>query len=82
MSPTKGEGDIQSNLVNLKASGLEVLFRIISGMNYSEVDIKIHDRPKMIFISFFSTITYVLSMFLLQGQNICYLQIVIEIDHK
>ena len=32
---------IQSNLVNSKSSGLEVLFRIIGSSNYREVDIKI-----------------------------------------
>ena len=56
--PTEGEGDLQSNLVNSKALGLEVLFRIISGMNNSEVDTKIHDRSKMILSVFFSTITF------------------------
>ena len=30
----------QSNLVNSKSSGLEVLFRIICNLNYREVDIK------------------------------------------
>ena len=29
---------IQSNLVNSKSSGLEVLFRIITSFNYKEVD--------------------------------------------
>ena len=34
---------VQSNLVNLKSSGLEVLFCIISSSNYREVDIKIYN---------------------------------------
>ena len=46
-------GDIiQSNLVNWKSSGLEVLFRIITSLNYKEVD-KNMKNPNMIFISFF-----------------------------
>ena len=32
--------ELQSNLVNSKSSGREVLFRIISSSNYTEVDIK------------------------------------------
>ena len=32
---------IQYNLVNLKSSGLEVLFQIISSLNYRELDIKV-----------------------------------------
>ena len=35
-----GDTFIQSNLVNSKSSGLEVLFRIISSSNYRAVDIK------------------------------------------
>ena len=34
---------VQLNLVNLKSSGLEVLFRIISSLNYREVDLKIYN---------------------------------------
>ena len=33
---------IQSNLINLKSSGVEVLFRIVSSLNYREIDIKIY----------------------------------------
>ena len=45
-SPFGEEGNIQSNLVNLKSSGLEVLFRVISSSNYREVDIKYILRRK------------------------------------
>ena len=31
---------LQSNLINSKSLGLEVLFRIISSSNYREVDVK------------------------------------------
>ena len=38
---------IQSNLVNSKSSALEFLFRIVSSLNYREVDIKsIYTPPK------------------------------------
>ena len=37
---------LQSNLVNLKSSGLGVLFRIFSSSNYREVDIKIINPTK------------------------------------
>ena len=36
----------QSNIVNSKSSGLEVLFRIISSSNYREVEIKQIFNPK------------------------------------
>ena len=84
--PTKGEGDIQLNLINF---GLEVLFRIISGMNYSEVDIKMYYPPKKIFIKLF----FYNNMFWACKRNIslrrffympktCVIKIVIKIDHK
>ena len=37
---------IQLNLVNSKSSSLEVLFHIISSLNYTEVDIKIYNPQK------------------------------------
>ena len=43
---------IQSNLVNWKSSGLEVLFQIISSLNYREVDIKLYN-PKNDYYQFF-----------------------------
>ena len=43
--------DIQSNLVNSKSSGLEVLLQIISSSNYREVDIK-YITPKLIIITY------------------------------
>ena len=47
---------IQQNFVISKSSGLEVLFRIISSLIYREVDIKIFNPQKCIFISFLSSI--------------------------
>ena len=43
---------IQLNHSNLKPLALEVLFRIISSSNYTEVDMKIY-TPQMIIIIFF-----------------------------
>ena len=46
--------DVQSNIINSKSSGLEILFGIIRRSNYWEIDLKIYNCPKMIIISFFS----------------------------
>ena len=44
---------IQSNLVNSRSWGLEILFQSIESSNDREIDIKIYNPPKMIIISFF-----------------------------
>ena len=49
---TKKLKKVQSNLVNSKSSGLEVLFRIISSSSYREVDMNIY-KPKNDYFSFF-----------------------------
>ena len=41
---------VQSNLVNSKSSGLEVLFRSIENSKCREEDIKIYDPNKVIFL--------------------------------
>ena len=51
---------LQSNLVNSKSSGLEVLFRIISCSNYGEGDIKIYNLQNNYYHFFFlSNISFV-----------------------
>ena len=42
--------NVQSNLINLKSLGLEVLFWIISSSNYREVDMKNIYPPELIMI--------------------------------
>ena len=54
---------IQSNLVNSKSSGLEVLFRIISSSNYREIDIKIYNPQKLLLSFFFLFQAYVLGAY-------------------
>ena len=49
---------LQSNLINLKSSGLEVLFRIIRSLNYREVDIKFCNPQRCLLSVFLSNIRF------------------------
>ena len=51
---------VHLNLINSKALGLEVLFRIISSLNYREVNIKIAmvKAPNIVHLSLFTSIGY------------------------
>ena len=48
---------LQSNLLNVKSSGLEILFRMISSSSYREVDMKIYN-PKNDYYYFFLSIKH------------------------
>ena len=65
MIPVRPSFNLQSNLVNSKSYGLEILFRNIENLNYREVDIKIYNPPKGLLSALFLS-----NMFCVHKRNV------------